>query len=60
MYSSHILLANDTFMKHISNLFSMLLSHGFAPEDMTRAVITSIPKMLKKVSLLVKIIEELH
>ena len=48
MYSNHILLTNDTFMKHISNLFSMLLSHGFTPEDMIWAVITSIPKNVKE------------
>ena len=48
MYSNHILLANDTVMKHISNLFSMMLSHGLTPEDMIRAVITSIPKNVKE------------
>ena len=48
MYSNHIPLANDIFMKHISNLFSMMLSHGFTPEDMIRAVITSIPKNVKE------------
>ena len=48
MYSNHILLANEIFMKHISNLFSMMLSHGFTPEDIIRAVITSIPKNVKE------------
>ena len=48
MYSNHILLANDIFMKHISNLFSMMLSHGYTPEYMIRAVITSIPKNVKE------------
>ena len=44
MYSNHFLLANITFRKHISNLFSMILSHGFTPED----IITSIPKNVKE------------
>ena len=48
MCSNHILLAMDAFMKHIFNLFSMMLSHGFTPEDMIWAVITSIPKNVKE------------
>ena len=48
MYANHLLLANDTFVKHIFHLFSMMLSHGFTPEDMTRAVITSIRKKVKE------------
>ena len=47
MYSNHILFANDTFMKHISNLFSMVLSHRFTPEDMIWAVKYLIPKNVK-------------
>ena len=31
MYSNHILLANDIFMKHISNLFSMMYARGYDP-----------------------------
>ena len=42
MYSNHIILAKDTFMKHISNLFSMMLSHRFMAEGMIQAVITII------------------
>ena len=31
-------------LKHISNLFAMMLSHGFTPENIIRAVITAILK----------------
>ena len=41
MYSNHIFRANDIFMKNISNLFSMMLSHKFTSKDMIRAVINS-------------------
>jgi len=48
VYSNHLLLANDIFKRHLSNLFSMMLIHGHTPDDMIRAVISSIPKSCKE------------
>ena len=44
MYSCHLLLSSEIFREHVASLFTVMLRHGYHPEYMLEAIISSIPK----------------
>ena len=46
-YSNHLLLSSFHFREHLANLFTCMLHHGYSPDYILEAVISSIPKNSK-------------
>ena len=48
MYSNHLLMSSGIFREHVASLFTVMLRHGYNPEYMLEAIISSIPKNAKE------------
>ena len=48
MYWNHLLLSSEIFREHVASLFTVMLRHGYNPEYMLEAIISSIPENAKE------------
>ena len=48
LFSNHLLLSSTLFRKHVADLFTAMLRHGYNPDYMLEAIISSIPKNRKE------------